>query len=93
MPVIRTAYLGATNHLGSRVKASAHSAVRGRAVSVTVHWDHGLNVTDNHLRAARKLAEREGWSGVWSSVADDGGGYLFIRNSEQRGAFALAEQA
>ncbi len=45
-----TKYLGPTNHRGGRVKATAQS---GR--SVTVAWDHALDVGPNHEAAARVL--------------------------------------
>lgn len=52
---ITTKYLGATNHRGSRVKASA------QAGSVTISWDDGRNQERNHLAAAKALADRYGW--------------------------------
>lgn len=54
---IVTRYLGPTNFRGSRVKATCE------ALSVTISWDHALNSTGNHTRAAKELASRLGWTG------------------------------
>ena len=50
---IVTKFLGPTNNRGSRVKAIIPS---GR--SVTLHWDHALDSSENHLRAAAKAYEK-----------------------------------
>lgn len=57
---IITKYLGATNYRGARVKATA----AGRA-TITIPWDDALDVDPNHAAAARALALRMGWLGVW----------------------------
>lgn len=57
---ITTKFLGATNHRPSRVKATSASGH-----TVTVSWDHALNTTENHLAAARTLAEKLEWRGCW----------------------------
>jgi hypothetical protein len=54
---IVTKYFGATNHRGPRIKATASSGL-----SVTVPWDYDFNVEDNHVFAARKLAEKLSWT-------------------------------
>jgi hypothetical protein len=71
---ISTKFLGPTNTRGARVKASA------QAGSVTVLWDHALNVDDNHTVAARALAEKYGWQGAWiAGGAADGTGNVYVR--------------
>lgn len=55
---IETKYLGPTNYRGARIKASA------QAGSVTISYDHALDVDDNHMRAAQALARKFGWFGV-----------------------------
>lgn len=55
MQAIITKYLGPTDHRGARIKAIADAG------SVMVHWDHALNVEDNHQRAATALAEKFRW--------------------------------
>ena len=54
---IRTHYLGATNTLPARIKASAPAGY------LTVKWNHSLNIDDNHRHAAEKFAEVKGWVG------------------------------
>jgi len=49
--IITTKYIGPTDHKPGRVKATAGS---GR--TITLAWDHGLNVTENHSAAAAALA-------------------------------------
>ena len=56
---IVTKYLGPTNVCGSRVKATASAG------SVTLHWDDSLNSDANHARAAKALADKYGWEGIW----------------------------
>ena len=52
---IATRYLGATNYRGSRIKATASAG------SVTVGYDHALNLSENHLAAAVALANKFDW--------------------------------
>lgn len=56
---IETHFVGPTNYRGSRViaKADAGKLVWG--------WDYRLNPDENHTAAARMLAEKLGWDGVW----------------------------
>lgn len=49
--IITTKYLGPTDHKPGRVRATAGS---GR--TLTLSWDHGLDVTENHAAAAAALA-------------------------------------
>ena len=69
---IVTKYHGPTNTRGSRITA------RAEAGSVTVDYDHALNAGDNHLAAARRLAEKLGWSGDWFGGGLPSGGYCFV---------------
>lgn len=73
---IRTKYLGPTTYRGGRVKAST---ITGK--SVTVDWDHGANIQDNHTRAATELASKMEWPGRWVGLSDDGGGYVFTHTA------------
>ena len=54
---IETRYLGPTNHRKGRVVAKCAA---GRH---TMPWDHALNITTNHAKAAEILATRLGWEG------------------------------
>jgi len=71
---IETKYLGPTNFRGARIKASA------QAGSLTVGWDHALNVDANHARAAKMLAEKFGWAGSWEGGGRaDNKGNVYVR--------------
>lgn len=75
---IRTKYLGATNHRGSRVKAQliGYNDAQSRK---TVYWDHSINVVANHAAAAAALAKQVGWD--WpadTKCIEDFDGYIFV---------------
>lgn len=74
---ITTKYLGPTNYRGSRIKA------RCQAGSIIVSWDHALDVFDNHIRAAKALADKLDWTADWvgGSLPDDTG-YAFVQLKE-----------
>lgn len=55
MQAIITKYHGPTNSKGSRISAQA------AAGKVFVHYDHALNIDENHAEAARNLLEKLGW--------------------------------
>ena len=59
MQAIVTKFLPPTEVRGSRVKATC------QAKSLTLSWDHGLNPTGNHRRAAEALAAQLEWNGRW----------------------------
>ena len=70
---ITTKYLGPTNVHGSRVKATAEAG------SVTLSWDHALNTDENHIAAAKVLAEKFNWAGNYVGGALHGtSGYAFV---------------
>lgn len=54
MKGILTKYIGPTNTKPGRVKA----VIEGSKETVTITWDHGLGVRENHERAARTLLEQ-----------------------------------
>ena len=70
---IQTKFLGPTNTRGARVKAIADAG------SITVQWDHRLNIQDNHRAAAVALARRYGWGEDWTGGGLPGSGYAFVR--------------
>lgn len=73
MPTIQTKYLGPTNHLGARVKATDGKN------SVTVSWDHALSSEKNHNVAAGELAIKMGWEGPWASGPNvEGSGNVYV---------------
>jgi hypothetical protein len=79
---ITTYFIGPTNIKGARIKARA-----GAGTSVTLPWDHALDIHDNHRAAASALALKNGWTGdfvaggmadgsrVFVNVSDDGDGF------------------
>jgi hypothetical protein len=70
---IVTKYLGPSNVRGSRVKATAEAG------SVTLHWDDAKDTDQNHQAAARALAVKFGWDGIWHGGALPGNaGYVFV---------------
>lgn len=70
---IVTKYLAPTNTRGSRVKATA------AAGSITIPYDYAGNANSVHAKAAKALAEKFGWSGVYVAggmPAEDGNVYV-----------------
>jgi len=65
MQTILTKFIGPTNHKGARVKARQSASYAGRPKSLTLPWDHALNVDDNHKAAALAFARKMGWHGRW----------------------------
>ena len=76
MQAIQTKFLPCTNYRGSRVKAWAECG------SITVEWDHALNVDENHERAAKALALKLDWINPNYGTLVGGclpiGGYAFV---------------
>jgi hypothetical protein len=56
---IVTRYHGPGNVRGSRVKATA------QAGSITLDWDDALGSDENHMAAAKALADKFKWRGWW----------------------------
>ena len=75
---IVTKFHGPTNTRGSRISATAEA---GR---IMLSWDHTLNGSDNHVAAARALADKMGWTVAAGYPALVGGalrgnaGYAFV---------------
>lgn len=80
---IITKYLGPTNFRGSRIKATC------AARSITVSYDHALNLEKNHAWAAEALARKLGWAGRWSQGGmPDDTGYCFVNHTDAIDSFA-----
>ncbi len=60
MQAIRTRYHGPTNSRGSRIIAKCGAG------SVTMPYNHALNLDGNHAAAARLMLERMGWTGIYN---------------------------
>jgi hypothetical protein len=70
---IETKYLGATNAKGGRIKATAWGG------SITLPYDHALDVQGNHKAAADALIAKLGWTGTFAQGANvKGDGYYFV---------------
>jgi hypothetical protein len=72
MQYIETKYLPPTNHKGGRVKAKASSAPG----SVTIPYDHSLDIEQAHAKAAMALAAKLDWRGEYAAGGNDRG-YVF----------------
>jgi hypothetical protein len=70
---IVTKYVGPSNVRGSRIIAKAAA---GRVI---VDYDDALNSNENHIAAAKKLAEKFGWVGEWHGGGmPEGNGNCFV---------------
>jgi hypothetical protein len=79
---IVTKFIGPTNTRGSRIKATA------AAGSVTVAYEHALNIEANHARAAEALANKFKWRGTWAQGGAPGdSGYCFVNFDAAEPAF------
>jgi len=68
---IKTKFLGPTETKPARIRAECDASAE------TTPYDHSLDADQNHIRAAKTLANNLGWSGRWH-----GGGmedeYFFV---------------
>ena len=55
MQAIRTRYYGPSNVRGSRIKAQCEAG------SITVHYDHALDIEGNHVAAREALLNKLNW--------------------------------
>lgn len=72
---IVTKYLPATNHRQGRIKATC------QAGSVVIAYPHELSINAAHAKAARALASKWGWGGVYVQGAlpqGTGTGFCFV---------------
>lgn len=77
MQAIETKYLGATNYKGSRIKATH----QGNVQSVTVGYDHALNIDGNHHAAAKALMRKLKWTGeMHGGATKTGMAWVFVND-------------
>ena len=70
---ITTKFHGPTDSRGARITA------RASACRITAPWAYSLNTQQNHAAAAKALAEKLDWSGVWvSGGLPDESGDVFV---------------
>lgn len=79
-PMVETAFHGPTDSRGARVKAWTVGGGK-RGTTVTLSWDHALDSSENHERAARALVVKQ-WGEAPHGYrllhcSRDGGGYVF----------------
>ena len=78
MQYIETKYLRPTNTKCGRIKAKASSACD----SLTIPYDHSLDVEQAHAKAAMQLAAKLDWLGEYAAGGNDRGYvFAFIGNS------------
>lgn len=77
---ITTKYLGPTNNNGSRIKATARKRSNmGPEMSLTIPLDYRLQSEAAHTKAAKELAEKLDWTGLWIGGGNvDENGYVFV---------------
>lgn len=85
MQAITTTYKDPTDSRGARIIA------KSQAKRMTVAWDDGMSVDDNHMAAAMKLAEALEWKGSWIGGAlPDGTGNVYVCcERAHEGAFSI----
>ena len=74
---VRTKFLGPTNHRGARIKATRTDHKSGDP-TVTIGYDHALDIRENHAAAATALIESLGWDDRPWVMGSAGVGYLFV---------------
>jgi len=78
MQYIQTKYLSPTNNHGGRIKAKASAAHE----SLTIAYDHALDVEQAHAKAAMALAAKLEWNGEYAAGGNETGYvFAFIGNS------------
>lgn len=83
---IETKFHGPTNSSGSRIVAKAWAG------SKKVHYNHALNADQNHLQAAKALADKMDWRGLWiGGGGAKGSGYVFVNAMSNPASIANAD--
>jgi len=73
---ISTEYRGATDSLPSRIIARTSGGARK-----TVNWNHAIGTDENHMAAARTIAEIIGWNGTFVMGATPTGAVFVLAES------------
>jgi len=79
---ITTYFIGPTNVKGSRIKARASGGS-----SVTLSWDHALDIKGNHRAAAIALALKNDWRGTFAAGGMSDGARVFVDVSDDDAGF------
>jgi hypothetical protein len=81
---ITTYFIAPTNVKGSRIKARASGGS-----SVTLHWDHALDIDGNHRAAAIALALKNEWPGTFVAGGMADGARVFVNVSDDDAGFTV----
>jgi hypothetical protein len=73
MQTIKTKFLSPTDTKPARVKAITTSGIK-----MLLSWDHGCDTYENHVAAAKALAEKLKWTGQWHGGSADDGEMIFV---------------
>lgn len=76
MQVIRTKYIGATNHKSSKIMARTTSGI-----TRFYFYNHEMTAQGNHLYCAQKLARELGWPGKYYAGDLDASTYVWVRET------------
>jgi hypothetical protein len=79
---ITTYFIGPTNVKGPRIKARASGGS-----SVTLSWDHALDIEGNHRAAAIALANKNDWRGTFVAGGMADGARVFVDVSDDDAGF------
>jgi len=89
MQTIVTTFYGPSNHHGAKVVAQSAS---GRHI-VSLAWEYGVSMEQNHTMAAMALAEKAGWNGSFHGGSLDNSTYVFVTECETgRGQFTVMNE-
>lgn len=72
MQAIKTKYLPATNTKPSRIKAECEAG------SITISYDHSLNIDELHQKAAKELLNKLNWNPDFINSGSFKGNYYHI---------------
>ena len=87
-PIIKTRFLGPTNHRQARIKAT-HKRDSEVTWSVTINWHYGSTAEENHYNAACALMRKDGFfSGPFTVVGrgHDHDAYYWLVNVDTTAA-------
>ena len=76
---IKTKYLGPTDKLGSRIKATASG---GHSLTISIASVSYQRIKNAHKEAARQLAAKLDWTGPYHIGHGDANGYVFVNSTE-----------
>jgi hypothetical protein len=79
MQTIVTKYLGPTNTLGARIKATSSGGI-----SATISYPYELSGANVFMRAVQALNKKLGWQGCMIAGGLKDGGYIFVFANDEK---------